>query len=125
MAVSKKIGVDTIREDMRVLNAAANDAVDTSSALRWLTPDFWTMVSAAATNIVAVLTLIGWIRASQVQAVTQALAALIGATQVILVNSALVWKYLSGRSEARAKMIEAQYQYLSMVAVEKIRANNS
>lgn len=124
MSASKKVSVDTIREDMRVLNAAANEAVDTSSSLNWLTPDFWTMVSAAGTNIVAVLVLIGWIQVSQAQALTQAVAAVIGATQIILVNSALVWKYLSGRAAVRAKMIDAQYQYLSMVAVEKIRSAN-
>lgn len=124
MATSKKVSADTVREELRVLNAAANEAADSSSMLNWLTPDFWTMVSTAATNVVAVLVLIGWIQASQVQGVTQAVTALIGATQVIIVNSALVWKYLSGRAETRAHMINAQYQYMSMVACEKLRANN-
>lgn len=124
MATSKKVSADTVREELRVLNAAANEAADSSSMLNWLTPDFWTMVSAAATNVIAVLALIGWIQTSQVPDVTQAVAALIGATQVIIVNSALVWKYLSGRAETRANMINAQYQYMSMVACEKLRANN-
>lgn len=119
----KTVQLNSVREEMRVLNAAANEAVDTSAALNWLTPDFWTMVSAAATNVIAVLVLIGWIQASNAQAVTAAVAALIGATQVIIVNSTLVWKYLSGRNELKARMIDAQYQYMSMVAVEKIRSN--
>lgn len=124
MSTVKKASANTIREELRVLNAEANEAANSASLLNWLTPDFWTMVSAAATNVIAVLALVGWIQASQVQGVTQAVAALIGATQVIIVNSALVWKYLSGRAETRAQMINAQYQYMSMVACEKLRANN-
>lgn len=125
MATTKKTSVDNVREELRVLNAAANEAADSSSMLNWLTPDFWTMVTAAATNIIAVMVLIGWVQASQVQGITQAVTALIGATQIIVVNSALVWKYLSGRAETRAHMINAQYQYMSMVACEKLRASNN
>lgn len=122
MATVKK--VDAVREELRVLNAAATEDADTGNLLNWLTPDFWTMVTAAATNVIAVLVLVGWIQASQVQGVTQAVTALIGATQIIVVNSALVWKYLSGREQLRAKIVESQYQYMSMVACEKLRANN-
>jgi len=123
MSTSKKVSANTIREEMRVLSAAADEAVDTSTTLNWLTPDFWTMVSAASTNVIAVLVLVGWIQASQAQGVTQAVAALVGATQVIIVNSALVWKYLSGRVAVRERMIDAQYNYMAMVAVEKLRSN--
>jgi len=123
MSMSKKVSADTVREEMRVLNAAANDVVG-STPLSWLTPEFWTMVTAAATNVVAVLVLIGWVNVSHVESLTQAVTAVIGATQIIVVNTALVWKYLSGRTELRARMIDAQYQYMSMVAVEKLRAHN-
>lgn len=123
MSASRKVSADTVREEMRVLNAAASEAVDTAS-VNWLTPEFWTMVTAAATNVIAVLVLIGWVNVSHVESLTQAITAVIGATQIIVVNTALVWKYLSGRTELRARMIDAQYQYMSMVAVEKLRAHN-
>ena len=123
MATSKKVSADTVREEMRVLNAAASEAVE-ASTVNWLTPEFWTMASVAATNVIAVLVLIGWIKASQVESITQAVTAVIGATQVIIVNTVLVWKYLRGRNELKARMVDAQYQYMAMVAVEKMRANN-
>lgn len=123
MSTSKKVSVDTVREEMRVLNAAAAEIADTTK-INWLTPEFWTMVSAAATNIIAVLVLIGWVQASQVETLTQAVTALVGATQVIVLNTVLVWKFISGRTHLRERMIDAQYQYMSMVAVEKLRAGN-
>ena len=123
MSSAKKVSVNTVREEMRVLNTAAAEAVAESTA-NWLTPEFWTMVSAAVTNLIAVLVLIGWVNVSHVEGLTQAATALVGATQVIVLNTALVWKYLSGRTELRARMIDAQYQYMAMVAVEKLRTHN-
>ncbi|NDD52620.1 hypothetical protein EBZ39_01860 [bacterium] len=124
MSTSKKVSVDSVREEMRVLNAAAADAADVATTLHWSSPDFWTMVSAAVTNVISVLVLIGWIQASNVQELTAALTALVGATQVIVVNSVLVWKYLSGRNELKARMLDSQYQYMAMVAVEKLRTHS-
>lgn len=123
MSTAKKISADTIRSEMRVLNAAAAEIADTTP-INWLTPEFWTMVTAAAGNVIAVLVLIGWVQSSQAESLTQAITALVGATQVIVLNTALVWKFISGRVQLREHMIDAQYQYMSMVAVEKIRSGN-
>jgi len=125
MATVKKPLPDAVREELRVLNNDASEAADTHNLLSWLTPDFWTMTTAAATNIIAVLVLVGWVQASHAQDVTQAVTAVIGATQVIIVNSVLVWKYLSGRQQLRARIAEVQYQYMAMVTCEKIRATSS
>lgn len=121
--IKKSVSADTVREEMRLLNEVANDAVDTSSLLNWLTPEFWTMAGTAVTNIVAVLVLIGWIKNTDAATLTQALSAIVGATEVIVVNSILIWKFVAGRNELRARMVEAQYQYMTMVTVEKMRAN--
>lgn len=129
MATSKKTGVVNISEELRVLNTEAPNNAD--KELSWTSRDFWTMVSAAATNIITVLVLIGWIQSSQVQGIMQAITALVGATQVIIVNGALVWKYLTNRAAVRERMIDAQYQYMiaqsqaaAMVATEKLRLSS-
>lgn len=121
--MATKKSVETVREELRVLNAAADDAnVDTAN---WLTPEFWTMVTIAGTNLVAVAVLVGWVDSTQAEALTKAIAAIIGATQIVVMNSALVWKYLSARTELRAQMIDARYRYMEAVAVEKMRAERT
>lgn len=121
MAIKKS--VETVREELRVLNAAADDAnVDSGS---WLTPEFWTMAIGALTNLVAVAVLIGWVDQSQAETLTKAITAIIGATQIVVLNSALIWKYIAGRTEIRAQMIDARYRYMEAVAVEKMRAERT
>ena len=118
--MATKKSVETVREELRVLNAAADDAnVDTNN---WLTPEFWTMVTVAGTNIIAVGVLIGWVDSTQAEVLTKAITAIAGATQIIVLNSALVWKYLASRTELRAQVIDARYRYMEAVAVEKMRA---
>lgn len=118
-----KKSIETVREELRVLNAAADDAsVDTNN---WLTPEFWTMVTVAGTNLIAVGVLIGWVDSTQAEVLTKAITAIIGATQIVVLNSALVWKYLGSRTELRAQMIDARYRYMEAVAVEKMRAERT
>lgn len=121
--MAAKKSVETVREELRVLNSAADDAnVDQNS---WLTPEFWTMAIGAIGNLVTVAVLIGWIDHSQAESLTKALTALIGATQIIVVNSALIWKYIAGRTALRAQMLTARYRYMETVAVEKLRAERT
>lgn len=118
--MAAKKSVDTVREELRVLNSAADDVnVDTNN---WLTPEFWATVIGAIGNLVTVAVLVGWIDYSQAETLTKAVTALVGATQIIVVNSALIWKYLSGRTTLRAQMVAARYHYMEAVAVEKMRA---
>lgn len=125
MASAKK-SIETVREELRVLNSAADDAasaVNTASgAGSWLSPEFWTMASAAATNLVTVAVLIGWVNHTDADAMLKAVSALLGASQVLVLNTALIWKFLTGRTEVRAAMISAQYRYMETIAVEKFRA---
>lgn len=118
-----KKSVETVREELRVLNAAADDAhLDDGS---WLTPEFWTMAVGAVTNLIAVGVLVGWVDQSQAETLTKAVTAIVGATQIVVLNSALIWKYLAGRTEVRAQMIDARYRYMEAVAVEKMRAERT
>jgi hypothetical protein len=117
-----KKSVETVREELRVLNAAADDgAVDNNDS--WITPEFWAMAVGAVTNLVAVGVLVGWVDASQAETLTKSLTAVIGATQIVVLNSALIWKYIAGRTAVRAQMIDARYRYMEAVAVEKMRAD--
>lgn len=121
MATKKPI--EQVREELRVLNASVEDS-DTSGMLNWLTPEFWTMVIGAVGNIVTVLVLLGWVSQTSAEDLTKAITALLGATQVIVLNTVLIWKYLTGRQELRAQMVDARYRYMEAVAVEKLRADH-
>lgn len=125
MAAAKK-SIETIREELRVLNAAGDDAAAAAAAKdSWLSPEFWTMAGAAITNLVTVAVLVGWVDRSNADALMTAVSALIGASQVIVVNTALIWKFISTRTQAKAQVAEARYRYMEAIAVEKFRAERS
>jgi anti-sigma-K factor RskA len=111
----------TIREEMRVLNDTANDVVpvDTNS---WLSSEFWTMAGAAIANLATVAVLLGWVNQADAQTVVKAVTAVLGAAQVIIVNSILVWKFISERIQLKARIIEKRMDYVTLVAAEKVRA---
>jgi uncharacterized membrane protein len=117
---TRKVSVDTVREEMRMLNETANTTAETGVG-NWLSSDFWTMAGSSVTNLVAVAVLIGWVNNTQAAGLTQALTAVIGATQVIVVNAALVWKYLSNRNQLRAAILSHRYHYLEATTIEKMR----
>jgi hypothetical protein len=121
--MATKKSIETVREELRVLNSAVDDVnIDNGN---WLTPEFWTMAIGAVTNLVAVGVLVGWIDSSQAESLTKAVTAVVGATQVVVLNSALIWKYLAGRTELRAQMVDARYRYMEAVAVEKMRSDRA
>ena len=122
MATAKK-SIDTIREELRVLNAAGDEAAATKD--NWLTPEFWTMATAALTNLMTVAVLIGWVDHTNADALMTAVTAIIGASQAIVVNTALIWKFISSRTQAKAKIAEARYRYMEAVVAEKFRAERS
>lgn len=120
MAIKKP--VEVVREELRVLNSAVEDS-GTSKLLNWMTPEFWTMAVGAVGNLVTVAVLLGWVSTTQAEELTKAITALLGASQVIVLNTVLIWKYLTGRQELRAQMVDARYRYMEAVAVEKLRAD--
>jgi hypothetical protein len=119
MAMTKKSAV-TVAEELRVLNKVVDDK-EMSNLADIFTPDFWATISAALTNLVTVAVLLGWVN-SDVEGVTQAIIALIGAAEVIALNSMLIWRYLSARQAARAQLIDARFRYIESIAIEKLRA---
>lgn len=123
MAVKKSVSV--IADELRMLNETAATDKEFAGMLDWFTPDFWTTAGTAVTNIVAVAAVLGWIDRSHVEGLTQAVVALVGAAQVIVMNSLLVWKYLSGRQELRSQVVDAKFRYMESIAVEKLRAERS
>jgi hypothetical protein len=117
---TKQRSVNTIREELRVLNAAA-DEIDEKSVTNWLTPEFWSMVGAAATNLITVGVLVGWVSGSAAAELTQSVTAVIGATEVLVLNSLLVWKYLSGRTALKIQAMESRMRYMETLAIERLR----
>jgi uncharacterized membrane protein YeaQ/YmgE (transglycosylase-associated protein family) len=120
MATKKPI--DIVREELRVLNDAADDA-STTKLMTWMTPEFWTVAVGAVGNLVTVAVLLGWVNMSQAEELTKAITAVLGASQVLVLNSALIWKFMTGRQELRAQMVDARYRYMEAVAVERLRAD--
>ena len=115
--------VDTITEDMRVLNNAV--AGDLSTSDSWVTHEFWAMAAGSVANIVAVLVLMGWVGRTQADGLVTAVTAIIGATELIVVNSSLIWKYLTTKAAVKAQMIESRYRYMEYVTVERMRMNST
>jgi len=120
--MATKKSVETVREELRVLQAAGDAAVTEVANESWLTPEFWTMAGAAVTNLVTVAVLIGWVDRSNADALMTAVSALIGASQVIVVNTALVWKFIANRTQVKAQMVDARLRYMEAITVEKMRA---
>lgn len=112
--------IDTFREEMRVMGEAVSDS--SAYGADWKTPEFWSMVIGAVTNIVAVAVMFGWVNSSDAETITKSLAALLGAAQVIVVNAALVWKFISARLAVKQAVIAAQLRYAETVAVARIKA---
>jgi len=109
-----------VREDLQLLSSAAdNFAADLPDVSK---TEFWTMVGGVLTNLVTVAVLIGWLDASSASSLTAAAAAIVAASEALIVNGLLIWKYLSGRSELRAQIIDSRYRYMESVAIERMRA---
>jgi hypothetical protein len=118
----KKVPVQTsVAEEMRLLDGIFSSDTAETNETRWLTPEFWTMAATAVTNLVAVGALLGWIDQSNVEGIAKALTALVGAAQVIVVNSVLVWKFIRGKEESKQQMRELRYQTARDLVVEKMR----
>lgn len=117
--MATKKAIDTTREELRVLHNEVEASAENENS--WVKNEFWTMAAGAVANIVAVAVLLGWVDRLQADALIAAITAIIGASEVIVVNSALVWKYLSSRTELKAQMIDARYRYMESLAVERLR----
>ena len=111
--------IDGTVAEMRVLKELTEQTVEKET---WITPAFWTMAGVAVTNMITVAVLVGWVDATQAETLTQAVTALLGAAQVIVVNTALVWKFIAGRNQVQIAKIQAQAHYAEVVAIEKLRA---
>lgn len=119
MALKKT--AQALRAELRDLSASADEAAPAGSS-DWFTPEFWTMVISAVTNLVAVGVVLGWISGSDAESLTKAVTALLGAAQVIAVNTALVWKFIAARVAVKEALIDARFRYMEAIAVERIRA---
>lgn len=122
MSTKKKVDtvpVDTRREDLRVFGEGFGNPEDKTN---WLSPEFVTLASTVLTNVIGALVLVGWVDAAGASELTKAIVACVGAVQTIVVNSALVWKYLAGRAAEKVKTAELRAEYLKSVQVARIRA---
>jgi hypothetical protein len=97
------------------------DSADNTGSNQWITPEFLSLLTTVAVNLVTAATVIGWIDSTQAQELAKAVSAIIAAVSAISVNGLVVWKYLAGRNELQSQKIQAQYRYLEVVASERIQ----
>jgi len=109
-----------VREDLKVLTAAA-DAAAATELPDVSKSEFWTMVGGVVTNLVTVGVLIGWLDSSSASSLTAAVAAIVAASEALIVNGLLVWKYLAGRAQLRSQLVDSRYRYMETVAIERMR----
>lgn len=98
------------------------DSADNAVSGQWITPEFLSLLTTVAVNLVTAATVIGWIDATQAQELAKAVSAIIAAVSAISINGLVVWKYLAARTELQSQKIQAQYRYLEVVASERIHA---
>lgn len=120
MSTPKK-SVVSVREELRSFGEAA-EGTALEGLDKWLTPEFWTMAATAAANLIAVLALVGWLDHAQVETVTKAVTALLGASQVILINGLLVWKYLTNRGQIQQQITAARLRVAEEVVYAKLQS---
>lgn len=118
MGMAKK-STATVAEELRVLGSFA-DSPEIANMLNVLTPDFWATIGTAVTNLVTVAALLGWIHPNT-EGLTQAIIALVGAAEVVALNSVLIWKYLQNRQDLRTRTMEAKFRYMEAIAVGKVQ----
>lgn len=119
--MSTKVKVDLpVYAELRELNANIDEA-EKGLFGNWLTPELTTMAVTVVTNLLAVCVLLGWLTSTDVETLTKAITATIGAAEVIVVNGLLVWKFIHDRTALRAEMLHAKYRLMESVAVERLR----
>lgn len=117
-----KKSVNTVREELRVLNSAATD---NATKQDWITPEFISMTTAVVVNLITAATLIGWVEAHHAQELVNAATAVIAGLGAVSANALIVWKYLTSRAEVKSQQIDAQYRYMESIAIERMRADRS
>lgn len=114
-----KKSVNTVREELRVLNTAVADNLPNQE---WITPEFVSMVTSVAVNLITAATLVGWVEAHHAQELVNAATAVIAGLGAVGANAIIVWKYLTSRAEVKSQQIDAQFRYMESIAVERMRA---
>lgn len=89
---------------------------------KWVTPELVTTATTAISNLLAVLVFVGWLSSADVETLTKAVTALIGASEVIVVNSVLIWKFIASRTALKSQFLNMKYQYAEAMVVEQMRA---
>jgi hypothetical protein len=108
-----------VSEELRVMASAETAATAADAPL---TPEFLSLAGTVVVNLITAATVVGWIDASAAQDLTKSASAIVAAVSTIAVNGMLVWKYIAGRTAVKVEQISAQYRYMEVVAVERMRA---
>jgi hypothetical protein len=111
--------VSTLREELRVLAGE-----DGQTQKEWITPEFISMVSSVAINLITAATVVGWVDSASAQELTKAVTAIATAAGVLGANALIVWKYLAARQAVKTEAVRARYRYMEAVAVERLSSNS-
>jgi hypothetical protein len=65
------------------------------------TSEFWTTIGGLVANLVVLLVAVGWVSSDDGSALSGQITAFLAAAQALLVNGALIWKYISSRTQLK------------------------
>lgn len=110
------VTIDNPTAAVRMLDSAP------SNFKEWITPEFISLLSTVAVNLLTAAVVIGWVDATQAQELSKAVTTILTAVSTISVNGMIVWKFLAGRQAVQVEKITAQYRYATAVVHERMVA---
>lgn len=107
LEMTAKVPVDAPTAEARIFG----DVEDRIKELDNLTRhEFWAMAAVALTNLISVAAVMGWVDTTSVEVLTKSITALVGGTEIIVVNAILLYKYFSGAQTVKHEIVRARIE---------------
>ena len=72
------------------------------------TTEFWTTIGGLLANLLVVLIAIGYINREDADMLTSSIGSIVAAVQMLAVNGALIWKFVSSRTSLKTEQLRQQ-----------------
>jgi hypothetical protein len=80
------------------------------------TTEFWSTVTMIATNIVAMLAVLGYVKPGDTGEITEAVTGGITSLGAFVANAMIVWRYIASREKAKEKDAEVEMYRIQISA---------
>jgi hypothetical protein len=85
-----------------------------------VTSEFWVTLGGIAANIVAVFVMLGYVSPTDATGLSQSVTQLLSGLQMVMVNAALIWKYVDSRQKTKSDAMH--HETLRTNAVQELGA---